>query len=158
MYFAHIFSSLWLAFSFLSCIFENQMLLIQMKCNLLISCFTVGAFCVPFSLFKIYLFVHSFCHMARQLYMGFLNFDEHRLLFVGVLGFSLWWVLLFWSTGPGAQASKYWGAAQRLSTQHGSALGMWALSQDQGLNPSPLHSWQTDSKLPENQGSLCVPL
>ena len=72
------------------------------------------------------------------------------------VGFSLWWLLLLWSTGSRHAGSVV--VAHRLSSCGSQALerrlsscgarawllrGMWDLP-GQGLNPCPLH-WQADS-------------
>ena len=122
--------SLWLAFSFLSQHFWKSNVINLDEVQFIDFCFTVGAFCVPFSLLK---FIYSFIHFwLRWVFVAVYGLSLISMstgyFLLGFSGFSLWWLLLFWSTGPGCtgfstcstKAQYLWGMAQF-------PRGMWAL-------------------------------
>ena len=72
---------------------------------------------------------------------AFSSCSESGLLFLGCVGFSLWWLLLSWSAGSEV-------VAHRLSCSVAGGIFL-----DQRLNPCSLH-WQVDSYPLYHQKSL----
>ena len=69
------------------------------------------------------------------------------------VGFSLWWLLLLWSTGSRRAGFTSFNTAGSVVVVHwlccSAACGIYP---DQGSNPCPLH-WQADSQPLRHQGS-----
>ena len=69
------------------------------------------------------------------------------------VGFSLRWLLLFWSTGSRCVAFSHCGMLGSVVVAHGlSCSATCGIFPDQGWNPCPLH-WQADSQPLRHQGS-----
>ena len=119
--------------------------------------------------FFIYILFFSFlfcCTGSLLLYVGFsLVVRSRDYPSLQCMGFSLWWLLLLWSTGSrrtgfstcSARAQQLWRMALEhagsVVVAHGlSCSGACGIFPDLGLNPCPLH-WQVDSYLLYHQGS-----
>ena len=103
----------------------------------------------PFFLFK-RLFIYLFLAVLGLGCCGqaFFSCDRQGLLSISEDNFSLWWLLLFQSTGCRVHGPQW--------LQHmGSAVVSWAcgILPDQGSNVCPLH-WQADSGPLHHQESL----